>query len=390
MPLSLVWTIAPHVAQSPPIFVALWSVAGTAWIFTAAVATVRIARLYAWGREAADLEGLIFLQPQAWLAMHIVSTPMLYGFCSLASLFFLRASLAFRLLESALLGITVNLYFGMLFELLGEQRRVGELIAAVPPQRWWCSPPLCCLGFCCSPTAGPLKGRHFRHAFFIIRSYAVEAQMMALWQLLTSVMHRRAIQRLDDGFCFDTVDEGIDCMATAMRVVHAVWSMSCMTSLNVTRRGVKAVLDNAEGLEDGIAGSKALHLQSKHFSVTLMVLLTGLLRLLSGAIAPCFLSPVLRPEDTDIPSAVGCPVYDKEVMATALNATLMAVFMAPMAYLSARSYRLDDAWTTRLLHAAPAGGTPSRSSGGAGDRSAAESALELHGSVAFMDPRLVG
>eukprot|EP00927_Polykrikos_kofoidii_P021735 TRINITY_DN20491_c0_g1_i1.p1 TRINITY_DN20491_c0_g1~~TRINITY_DN20491_c0_g1_i1.p1 ORF type:complete len:381 (-),score=26.41 TRINITY_DN20491_c0_g1_i1:394-1536(-) len=351
MPLICMWTFPQHLKYAPPVLRVMWVMAGICFVITALISGTKHVQIAVDGFRTTREEGVMMLPVQTVSAMIIVSAPLLFSLCGILSLSMIRVAYVWQLVQSGVLAWAIRRHFVWMLDTLGNAQEMSHLIGDLSGKAWWCTPPLCC----CGPLHRIVRGPSYRFArfdmhlaSFLVCFYTIEAQVNALIQILLQYFAIKIVHT-EDGYCSN---ENLLFLAPAlafMKYFHVVASMACVTSLTVVRKAVAATLDGPSQDVDGSTSAAKLNLNRKFLSVALLVLLSGLLGPIAGALSQGQPTPVLREGDTVIVGSVGCPVYDHEAMTTSTKALLECILMVPVAILCSWAYQPhEDAATLSI------------------------------------------
>merc|ERR1712032_358439 len=121
------------------------------------------------------------------------------------------------------------------------------------------------------------------------------------------------IKHDDDGFCRLKVKAWWALTQKLLGYLRVLIAMSCMTGLTVVRKAcVEALeqqhlLSRTEAQDEEEVPMRQLNITRKFLSVGLIVMVTGLVEPMVGAVSKGIHTPVLGDSDVQIIGAAGCP-----------------------------------------------------------------------------------
>lgn len=331
MPLHLAWSRAQHLEHAPKVFHYMWIVSSVALVVVVLLCLKKCVQTAAAAYRSRFRRQHVFLPRLQEAEISLTLTPIFFAWVGWASIFEIQTAGVMTFLISIVTAGMLTATRDLLLAALGEEPGVKELLKTAAPQAWWKTLPCCCLaGVCLTGEPEPLRPRHLRFGKYMVDFFV----MVNLINALTQLIAFSSVQRVEwkDGWCVtDLADQ--DNITKFLAQVQGLASPFAMFGVSVMAKGVVACLGEEDHLQMNTKGNMAGTIS----------LFTGLGPLVAGHFARGYESPTLGPGDTLIGAAVGCPVYDKEVMTTMWFAAALPVLMLPFALQLQGLVQSDDA-----------------------------------------------
>lgn len=343
MPLRLAWSSAKHLADAPRVFTVLWVVSSLALVVVAALCLVKACKMCVQAYRHREARGNVFLPRLLEAEIALALTPFFFAWVGWASVLDMQTAGVLKFLINIVTAVMLRNTSDLLLAALGEEPGVRELMKTAEPQAWWRTPPCCCIaGVCVTGEAEPLRPRYLRFGKYMVDFFVAVNLVDALSEIV-GFSRVASVERVGAWCVAELPAQGA--IQRAIANTQGLSSPFAMYAVSILAKGAAACY----GPED------PLHLSQKGNMAGTISLFTGLGPVIAGAFAKGYPSPVLGPDDTLIRGAVGCPVYDKEVMTQMWFAACLPVLMLPFAWQLEGMLQADDAARAKSLRIERAG-----------------------------------